>query len=82
MMGRLEEALSEMQQEVLIHPGSPTAHFRLGLLRASVQDFDGALQSWHRCRELDPHYPQLEEVIAVAYGRGESSIAEMIESPN
>jgi tetratricopeptide (TPR) repeat protein len=82
MVGRLEEALSEMQQEVLIHPGSPAAHFRLGLLRASVQDFDGALQSWHRCRELDPHYPQLEKVIAIAYGRGESSVADMIESSN
>lgn len=56
-MGLRDQAAQEFATEVSIHPYCPMAAYQLGHICMLREDWQGALQAFKRCHELDPDLP-------------------------
>jgi serine/threonine-protein kinase len=77
-VGRLDEALTHMQQGVALDPLSPAVNLALGHLYLFRRDEQRAIRQYHHAIELDPTFPEPRLSLALVYllrGEAESAAA-------
>lgn len=55
--GRVRQAIVAYQTALKLEPENAEFHYQLGVARRVVGDFEGALWSLRRARDLDPNHP-------------------------
>ncbi len=66
-MGRLEEAIAEVERSLELEPASLIANFSLALLRYMAGDCDGAVKQASQTIDLDPASPPAHLFLALAH---------------
>jgi tetratricopeptide (TPR) repeat protein len=78
-MGRMDEALSEMESAVKVDPNNDVYHLNIGILYDNKGDFEKAMVSYNKALELAPdNFEANFNVGAIYYNKG----AELIQTAN
>jgi tetratricopeptide (TPR) repeat protein len=79
-LGRLEEAVEELQTILEINPNFFAARINLGLGWYRMGDLEGARREWERCGQQRPGHPQVEFYLS-ALARSERGRQSSADSP-
>jgi adenylate cyclase len=83
LLGRNDEAFSEMQRALTLDPLSPRFGFASGKLRFFTRQYGTAIEQYRKTLELDPNFPLVHEGLGDAYekkGMQKEAIAEWVNA--